>query len=190
MAVQIGIVDRAGLTLLDTYVKPHKPIPAGATQVHGITDEMVATAPTILELESEIFMALHGRAVLIYNAEYDARILRQSFLYSGAREYGDPYRLPINHFVHIDTFKCVMEWFAQFYGDWNDYRQNYKWQKLSIAALVLGVQISNAHSAIGDALMTLGVVSGMAEARLSGEPAQPSFASLDPDTSGDYYRRG
>ena len=44
--VEISIIDENGGVLLDTLVKPLKPIPAEATAIHGITNEMVATAPT------------------------------------------------------------------------------------------------------------------------------------------------
>lgn len=171
VAVQIGIVDRSGQVLLDSYIKPHKPIPAQATRLHGITDEMVAGAPTILELEPRLIAVLQGRRVVIYNAEYDARILRMSFLNDGAQVHGAPYRLPADHFFHLNNFRpeCAMESFAAFYGDWNDYRGNYRWQKLTTAAMVQDIQIEDAHSAIGDALMTLRVVEGMAGAKLSTE---------------------
>lgn len=171
VAVQIGIVDHTGAILLDTYVRAWKPIPARATQLHGITDEMVKGAPTILELEMEIFAALQGRAVVIYNAEYDARILRMSFLSDGARKYGAPYKLPEGHFAHIGTFKpeCAMEAFAAFYGDFNARYGSYRWQKLTTAAAHFGLSVVGAHGAVADALLTLAIVRKMAETKLSTE---------------------
>jgi DNA polymerase III epsilon subunit-like protein len=170
-ACQIGIVDRAGNILLDSYIKPGQPIPARATQLHGISDETVKDAPTILDLESQLAAALRGRMVIVYNAEYDARILRMSFLRAGAQRHGAPYRLPETCPVHRNNFRpeCAMEVFAAFYGDWNDYRGNYHWQKLTTAARYFGVSTDGAHGAVADALMTLKVIEGMANSKLSQE---------------------
>lgn len=171
VAVQIGIVNRDGAILLDTYVKPWKPIPARATQLHGITDEMVKGAPTILELEPQLAAALQGQVVLIYNAEYDANILRRSFLYSGAEKHGAPYRLPETHWTFWGIFKpeCAMEAFAAFYGDFNARYGTYRWQKLTTAAAHFGLSVVGAHGAVQDALTTLAVVKKMAESKLSAE---------------------
>lgn len=53
---------------------------------------------------------------------------------------------------------------SEFYGDWNDYHQSYRWQKLAFAASHMGVEVDNEHDALGDTLMTLGVVKAMAKA--------------------------
>lgn len=45
-----------------------------------------------------------------------------------------------------------MQWYSQFVGDWNDYYNNYRWQKLP----------SGDHSAIGDCRATLKVIEKMA----------------------------
>ncbi len=62
-----------------------------------------------------------------------------------------------------------MDSFAIFYGDWNNYLQSYKWQKLSVAARHLGILTPNAHTAAADALTTLQVVKRMAATQLSTE---------------------
>ena len=44
--VEITIIDTTGKPLINTLVKPSTPIPAEATAIHGITNEMVRHAPT------------------------------------------------------------------------------------------------------------------------------------------------
>jgi DNA polymerase-3 subunit epsilon len=58
----------AGEPLLNTLVQPSISIPAEVTEIHGITDEMVAASPTFPEVYSRIVEALEGKRVLIYNS--------------------------------------------------------------------------------------------------------------------------
>lgn len=53
---------------------------------------------------------------------------------------------------------------AEFHGDWNDYHQSYRWQKLTDAVRQMRVTVdAKAHDALGDCLMTLAVIKKMAE---------------------------
>ncbi|GIK42466.1 MAG: DNA polymerase III subunit epsilon [Chloroflexota bacterium] len=176
---QIGIVGKAGEILLDQLVKPQRPIPDSATRLHGITNEMVKDAPNFGHILVELnTMVDHPRTVLIYNKDYDQRIILQS-----ARaceiDYEAPWFAPHDwsgigreHHPNQARWHCVMEWFAKFYGDWSDYRGNYRWQKLTTAARYFGVSTQGAHGAVGDALMTLEVVKGMAASKLSTEKGE------------------
>lgn len=150
---QIAIIDSSGQTLLDTLVKPTLDIPPGATNVHGITNRMVAAAlnwPVVVRDVEEI---VAGRNVVIYNMDYDLPIMEQS---------GAAHNLPRANWHNKAKFWCAMLAFAPIYGDWNTYRQNYKWQKLTTAAAFYNVPTVNAHNALGDCLMTLGVCRAMA----------------------------
>lgn len=171
---QIGIINKNGDILLDQLIKPQQPIPPDATRIHGITNQMIKDAPTVLELESQLVTALKGKTVIIYNADYDARLLRQSFLAREATPENVPYKLPEDHVFHYRSFKpeCAMEAFAAFYGDWNDYKGSYTWKRLTVAAKYFQLDTHGAHGAITDCLMTLGVVRGMAATPLSEEESQ------------------
>lgn len=170
-ACSIAIVRQDRTVLLNSLIKPCAPIPNAATKIHGITNEMVQDAPGILDLEPELIAALQDKTIVIYNADYDTRILRQSFLYAGAELHGTPYKLPHEHFCHHNNLKaaCAMEAFAAFYGDWNEYKSSYTWKRLTVAAAHFNLATSGAHGALADCLMTLGVVEGMAASRLSTE---------------------
>src|SRR4051794_16479396 len=67
--VQIAVVDAAGQVLIDTLVKPIQLIPREATRIHGITDAMVADAPTFAAILPQLQNILTGRNVVVYNAQ-------------------------------------------------------------------------------------------------------------------------
>lgn len=154
--VQIALIDADGTVLLDTLVKPVNAIPPEATAVHGITDADVVDAPTWAEVTLEVQRILTGRNVIIYNAVYDRKMMHQS------AEAADLLKVD---WKELGQFWCAMEAFAEIFADWNDYRQSYRWQKLSKAAMCYAVKESGAHSALGDCLTTLAIVRAMAEDR-------------------------
>jgi DNA polymerase-3 subunit epsilon len=72
--IEIAIIS-PGEALLNTLVRPTIPIPADVTAIHGITDEMVAEAPSFPEVYPGIAEVLEGKRVLIYNSSFDIKIL-------------------------------------------------------------------------------------------------------------------
>lgn len=150
--VQIAIIDNAGKTLMNSLVKPKHPIPSDATRIHGITDDMCETAPTWLELVPEIKTILDGKLLVVYNAVYDRKMMHRT---------AERWDLPKIEWKEISTWLCAMEAYAEFYGDYNAYRGNYRWQKLVVAAQNCGVTVENAHNALGDCNMALGVTKHM-----------------------------
>lgn len=146
--VQIAIINSAGEILLDTLVKPVQPIPHDATNIHGITDDMVKDAPSWIDLAPKIKTILEGQLLVVYNATYDRKMMHQT-----AERHG----LPKVEWKEITAWHCAMEAFAEFYGDYNSYRGSYRWQKLVMAARHCGVDYEDAHHALADCLMALGV---------------------------------
>jgi DNA polymerase-3 subunit epsilon len=155
---QIAVIDPAGRTILDTLVKTTKPIPAGASAIHGITNEAVAKAPGWGPVSQFLCALLVNTNVVIYNANYDLRVMQSSTVLSD--QGGGGGGCDVAHLIK-DKCHCAMLEYAKFYGDWNDYHRSYRWQKLSAAARQCGVTVENAHDALGDCLMTLGVVQHM-----------------------------
>lgn len=164
--VSIGIVDETGKVLLNTLINPGVPIPADATAIHGVTDDMVADAPTFAEVYPAIRQALQGRRWCIYNKAYDIPRLE----YEVERHFLPTIQPKLNTvmsnygFYQIDyrDTHCIMEAFAEFYGDFNDYFQSYTWKSLSVATSKLNIKAPNAHNALADALATLEVIKAMA----------------------------
>ena len=117
--VEIAIVNHAGEPLLNTLVQPSISIPLEVTAIHGITDEMVALAPTFPEVYPRIVEALEGKRVLIYNSSFDIKILDYC-----RRLHGLP------SFKLTKRSECIMEWHARWAGDWSDYHEGYRYHPL------------------------------------------------------------
>jgi DNA polymerase-3 subunit epsilon len=150
---QIAIIDNNANVLLDTFVKTVFQIPLAASVIHGIYDEHVATAPGWSSVAPMVLDILGGRNVIIYNAVYDRKMMHKSAEKVGMEKID---------WKTLATFHCAMEMYAIYYGQWNEYHGSYRWQKLTHAAHTEGVEIKDAHSALGDCLLTWGVIQSMA----------------------------
>lgn len=148
--IEISIIDQTGLVVFDTLVKPVHSIPSEATAIHGITDGMVATAPTWSVIHDQVAALITSRPVVIYNARYDLRLIAQTAALYGLAS------------VAVEA-GCAMLAYAEFYGDWDHHRGCYRWQRLTHAAAQQGVVIDGqAHRALADVQLTLGVLGAMA----------------------------
>ena len=66
---------------LSTRINPEMPIPAKVTEIHGISDEDVADAPTFREIARTLMAFLHGCDLAGYNAiKFDIPVLAEEFL--------------------------------------------------------------------------------------------------------------
>ncbi|MEG0233720.1 3'-5' exonuclease [Hafnia paralvei] len=154
--VEICIIDTHGFIMLNTLIKPLNPIPETATAIHGITNEMVAYAPTWRDVHGAVGELFFKNGFVIYNADFDIRMIEQSARLRGLGEDG---------FVSLaeQYAYCAMLAYAEFYGQKDERRGGYKWQKLTNAAEQQGVIIQgSAHRALSDCLTTLGVIKAMA----------------------------
>jgi len=139
--VQIAIIDKSGTVLLDTLVRPTRPIPRDASAIHHITDERVKDAPTFADIAPQLRELLHGQTVVIYNADFDCRMLKQSAAACGLiHELGC-------------FFEDAMEPYSAWVGSWSSFHRNYRWQRLP----------GGDHSALGDCRACLNVLKMMAE---------------------------
>lgn len=152
---QIAIMDSDGLVEMNSLVKTVNPIPDVVTEIHGINDEMVKDAPTWIDLAPRIKQILDGQILVVYNAIYDRSFMHQT---------QELHNLPKIEWAEICSWNCAMEAYAEFYGQINPRFGTYTWQKLSFAAQNCGVRVQDAHSALGDCRMTLGVVQHMLKA--------------------------
>lgn len=76
--IEIALINQDGEAVLNTLIKPTQPIPAEATAIHGITDEMVADAPTWAEIEYKLSRLVWEKYVFIYNSQFDFRLWKQT----------------------------------------------------------------------------------------------------------------
>lgn len=153
---QLAVIDPGGNAQFDLLVKPTTPIHADATNIHGITDEMVADATSWPLIAPTLLGYLLGKDVIVYNATYDRSMMHQS---------AEAHHMTKINWKNHCNFICAMEAYAEFWGDWNEYHQSYRWQRLTQACQQQGIDTHafKAHSALGDCLMTLELVKVMCQ---------------------------
>ncbi len=158
--IRISVIDKAGNVYLSSFIKPQQPITN--SQYHGITDETVRHAPSFSELYPAIRAVLHDKIVLTYNLEYDMGMLDHAC------------RRHELELIKPRVECCIMENFAAFYGEWNEYRGNFRWQKLRQAVAFFGAAFpGDEHDPIADCRAALLVMEKMAAAHtaeVSNEP--------------------
>ena len=150
--IEISVIDHNSNVLVDSLVKPVGKISAGARAVHGITDEIVKDAPRWDSVWEQVEAEINGRAVGIYNAEFDLRLMRQSHQMNWLR-WSNPQGV---------EFFCIMKLYAQFYGQWNPRHGNFRWQSLDQAREQCGIPLPNSHRAKADTLLTRALLEFMA----------------------------
>jgi len=149
--IQLGIVDMHGTVLLNILVRPTSPIAPEARAIHGITDEVLAQAPSFSHLHETIAVLLGNRSVLAYHADFDRRILAQT-----CAKYGLP---PFE----VAAWDCVMERYASFWGERSRSGHD-KPQSLSTACMQQGIEVHGHHDAVQDCLLTLALIKAVAVA--------------------------
>ena len=152
--LQIGILWPDGTVALDVLLEPDfdrigGTIPPGATAIHGITDAMVSgCCLKLTDILEGMERILWDRTVVVFNKQYDHTILHGCI----DHRCGDDEHLVAKVWLASSKWECAMLPYAAFIGDWNEYRGNYKWQKLP----------ASDHSAIGDCRATLAIIKQMA----------------------------
>ncbi|MEL6968805.1 MAG: 3'-5' exonuclease [Bacteroidota bacterium] len=156
--VQLAVIDLNGNELFNSLIRPtkRKRISADATSIHGISMKDLKDQPSLSEVIDDFILAIGNKTVLIYNAEYDTRLLEQTC---------DQDEIASPHF----RSRCVMLKYSSFVGEWNEYRGDYKWQRLP----------GGDHSAIGDCRATLAVIKKMAAYRTPVKSKSSSFEFSD-----------
>jgi DNA polymerase-3 subunit epsilon len=149
--LEICILDADGSVRFESLVKPRGSISEEAYWVHRITKRMVKDAATWDQVVPHVTAALAGKRVAVYNAAFDLRMLRQS----NAR-YGLPWELDER------AFFCVMKLYARFWCQWDEGRQDYRWQGLGRAARQCGIKHGKTHRAQEDARVARALLQYMA----------------------------
>jgi DNA polymerase-3 subunit epsilon len=138
--VAIGSVRIVGGRVLEqeryeALVKPARPIPQSATDIHGLTWEMLHDKPPLTEVLPTFQAFLQGTLLVAHNGAFDVAFLR--------REGLDPPPL-------LDTLLLAQLLFP----DLKDYN-------LELLAERFGVPVIGRHTALGDALMTAEIFTRM-----------------------------
>lgn len=121
--------------VFDTLVNPRRAIPAASTEVHGITEAMVADAPFIEEAARRFHAFATGAVLIAHNAPFDMQFLRRTEAKTGLR---------FDHPI-LDTVLLSAVIFGQ-----------HETHTLDALTHRLGITIPEEarHTALGDALAT------------------------------------
>lgn len=148
-ALEIGLTEADGSVVFATRLKPTVAIEPQATSVHGIVEQALTGEPSWPDVAEHLRHIIASRPLIIFNAEFDTRILKQT-----AAAHGDPAEWLSGLAVH-----CAMKLAAGYFGATNRYGTISLAGAASQAALD---QEDRAHSAVADARMTARVVSAIA----------------------------
>lgn len=149
--VQLALIDKHGDVLLDTLVKPEDEVPPEASEIHGIVDADVEDAPAFPEVYAQLAETLgEWPCVVAYNTTFEARVL------DGCCRRHALDQLEIN-------WQCAMREYADFWGEWDTRKGNYRWQNLAGACRQQEIEVEGAHSAAGDCRLTLALIQKMAD---------------------------
>ncbi|EDV1310788.1 3'-5' exonuclease [Salmonella enterica subsp. enterica] len=150
--IELAISDSQGTILLETKLRPSVSIDPEAEDVHGLTIEFLANAPTWPEVSDQVRKILCGRALVIFNADFDTRMFRQT-----ATAYGEP----VEWVSELKTH-CAMYLAADAFGPTNRHGS------ISLADAVdfAGVTWRGAaHGAVADTLATVDLVQAIGSIR-------------------------
>jgi hypothetical protein len=154
--VEISVITGTGEVLLNTLLNSGEPIPADATDIHGIGDQDVADAPTFSDILVTLTATLDYKRVVIYNAPYDMGRLRYELRLHYAGRRANPCE-EADAWLSVMNFEDALIPYSDWVGDWNDYFGNYTWQPLN-----------GGHRALGDCRAVIGCLRAVA-----GEPESP-----------------
>lgn len=148
--VQIAVLGSDGRIVLNEYVKPQKPIDESgkAFAVHGITNAKVADSPSWYDLHPRLNAALYTQPVVIYNQGFDVSIMEGCCRRA---------RLPLFQ----AEWHCAMLKYAELRGE--RVKGQFKWHKLAVACDHMGVDLTDAHDALGDCAGALALMRKIAE---------------------------
>jgi len=110
------IVEFAALEMIDRkltgnslqlFINPERAIPTAATNIHGITDDMVRDKPIFNDVVEQIIEFISGAELIIHNAKFDISFMDYQFIDSG--------KLTTNNYVAgvIDTLQIAR---SKFFG--------------------------------------------------------------------------
>lgn len=167
--VSFSLIDEKNNILINELCKPTlQKISKKAESIHNISNEMIKNSRNIISIYEDFLKIINSeenknKPIFIYNEEFDISTIYRS-LNVAKYKYKDNDSKGNNDFDNFELRShCVMKDFAKFYGEYNEYRGGYKWQKLEFAANYFGVETANLelHNSAVDCYLTLEVIKNM-----------------------------
>ena len=155
--VEIALVAFKGDEVIEewsTLINPQRDV--GKTNIHGITASMVSSAPIFADVVNDIFRIINNRVLVAHNLGFDARMLIQEF--NRANTQGD-----------IGKGFCTMTAARRLLPSDKS--------SLSDACNEFGINIIDAHSALGDCKMTMELFNHLSEDEQEISPAIVDYSS-------------
>jgi DNA polymerase-3 subunit epsilon len=147
--IELAVVDLDGGVLIDSLVAPSIAIPSESTQIHGLVDADVVGAPRWHEIYPSVATLLRGRPIVVYNADFDRRMIEGCCTASGIE-------------IERGEWHCAMKSFAAYAGNRSSRRRKtFSLHKLSDALAAFNLPGGN-HRALGDALACRSLVLALA----------------------------
>lgn len=131
--IELGITDSNGKVLYESLFHPSKPIPYSASKVNHIYDKDVKNAPHFYLEWNRIKAILKGKRIIIHNATFDVRMVKQTLDKYGVLNEDDFNEVFNNVF---DSMKISMELLGI--------------KKLISVSQSLGIEIEQTHRATDD----------------------------------------
>lgn len=175
-ALEIGLTDASGCTVFETRLKPTVAIEPQAAAVHGIDESALSGEPSWLAIAQQLRHVIGTRPLIIFNADFDTRILKQT-----AAAHGD-----LAEWLDGLTIHCAMKLAAEYFGATNRYGT------ISLASAASQAELTwddRAHSAIADARMTAGVVNAIAANHLQLKQEQERLQKITTGTAAIISRK-
>jgi DNA polymerase-3 subunit epsilon len=93
--VEIGCIELVNMVAtgrsLQLYLNPEMPMPAGAQEVHGLTDEFLADKPLFADKVEELIEFLGDAQLVIHNAQFDLGFLNAELARAGRAKLTNDY---------------------------------------------------------------------------------------------------
>lgn len=146
--IEVSVIDTCGKLRLDALALPVGDVPRQAANIHGLTMARLTQlgARPWRAVHADLCKALAGATlVMVYNAEFDRRLLQQTCARHGLT-------LPSL------LWRCVMLDYAAHRREPDPWGRGWKWHKLGEAGRYEGAPASQEHRALSDARMTLALI--------------------------------
>lgn len=148
--IEIALVNFQGNVIYESLVRPTIEIPPDSTRINRISNEMVKSSPSWKEVWNQVQPLLSRKPVVIYNSEFDVRLMQQSHRIA---------RIP---WTNVFTPVCLMKLYAAFLGEWNSYKNDFRFVTLEKAGALSGIQLPNSHRAADDTLLAYALLKHLA----------------------------
>jgi DNA polymerase-3 subunit epsilon len=148
--IEIALVDHQGKLVYESLVRPTISIPPDSTRINQITNEMVKDAPAWQDVWNQVQPLVNKKPVVIYNAEFDVRLMQQTHRIA---------RIP---WTKTFTPVCLMKLYAAYLGEWNSYKNDFRFVTLEKAGALSGISLPNSHRAADDTLLAFALLKHLA----------------------------